>query len=231
MKKVLQLLKRTFYRPKGLDINSTYPVSKYFGLDRGTPIDRYYIEDFLQKKNSHIKGRVLEIAESTYSKKFGNNVSSFEVLYPTDDNPKATIIGDLTNHQSLPINSIDCFICTQTFHCIKDFDIAIKGSFQVLKPEGILLATLPSITQISRYDMDRWGDFWRFTPLSAKTIFEETFGQGNVEINSYGNCYSAIAFLRGLAIEEIRRSQLDTKDEDYPLVITVVAKKRVTQNK
>jgi len=80
------------------------PISKVFGFDRGTPIDRVYIEHFLKLNKQYIQGVVCEIAEDTYSKKFGSNIKAYEVLHYTNDNPKATIVGDLTDTSTLPQN-------------------------------------------------------------------------------------------------------------------------------
>lgn len=225
IKKILQLLKRTLTKPEGLTLHSIGPVSRSFGEDRGTPIDRYYIDKFLGEKRMLIKGTVLEIADSKYSRKFGQNVSSFEVLHVDQTNPNTTIIGDLTMPEGLPENKINCFICTQTINFIYNYTDALRGAHRLLKPGGYLLATLAGPSQVSRYDMDRWGDYWRFTSLSAMKMMEAVFGKGNVEIDYYGNCLSAISLLRGIAAEEIAAQELDIKDADYELIITVVARK------
>jgi SAM-dependent methyltransferase len=170
----------------------------------------------------------LEIAESTYSKRYGSDIASFEVLHVTADNPRATIIGDLVDIRTLPHNHIDCFICTQTFNFIYNFHDAIKGAFHILKPGGVLLATVAGISQISAYDMQRWGDYWRFTTLSAQKAFEEVFGPGYVEIDYYGNCLAATSFLRGIAAEELDKGKLDIKNPDYQLTITIVARKKLS---
>ena len=201
------------------------PVSKVFGMDRGTPVDRYYIEKFLEENKQYIKGKVLEIADSTYSRKFGSDVISFEILHATGDNPKATITGDLTKIETLPSGNVDCFICTQTFNFIYNFQDAIKGAYHLLKPGGILLATVAGITQISGYDMQRWGDYWRFTTASAQKAFEESFKPGNISVDYYGNCYVATSFLKGLCVEELKKEYLDMKAADYPVIVTIVAKK------
>lgn len=225
VKKALQLLKRTFTKPEGLTLESVGPVSRSFGEDRGTPIDRYYIEQFLTQQSGLVSGAVLEIADDSYSRRFGRNVSKYEVLYVSHDNPKATIVGDLTKPDTLPEDVIDCFICTQTLNVIYDFSAAIKGAHRLLKPGGHLLVTIPGITQVSRYDMNRWGDYWRFTALSAQKVFEAVFGEGNVTVNSYGNCLAAVSLLRGLAVEDLIKENLDVKDADYEVIISVVAKK------
>ncbi len=222
---IRQYIRRMLHPARWHDLRHTEPVSQIFGLDRGTPIDRYYIEKFLFENRSYIKGHVLEIAESVYSRKFGTNVQSFEVLHYNNENPQATIIGDLTKKETLPEQEIDCFICTQTFQFIYNFKEAIEGAYYLLKQGGVLLTTLAGISQISRYDMDRWGDYWRFTTLSATRIFEEAFGTGHVKVECFGNVLSTVAFLEGIGVEELSEQELDHKDENYQMLITVVAQK------
>lgn len=207
------------------DLHLTRPISKTFGLDRGTPIDRYYIDAFLSRNSKLVAGRVLEVGESFYSKKYGENVERFEVLHATVDNTNATVIGDLTDTGTLPAEIIDCFICTQTFNFIFDVEKAVRGAHHILKPGAVLLATVAGLCQISRYDMDRWGDYWRFTTASVQRVFEQVFG-GNVDVKSYGNVLAACALLQGVTVEDIPNpALLDDNDPDYQVVITVVARK------
>ena len=42
-----------------------------FGHDRGLPIDRHYVEGFLARYAADIQGRVLEIGDDAYSRRFG----------------------------------------------------------------------------------------------------------------------------------------------------------------
>lgn len=204
----------------------TSPVSRQFGRERGQPIDRYYIEKFLNQNRSLIQGNIMEIAESTYSKKFGQEIGQLQILSVEENNPKVTVKADLTDLRSLPTGISNCFIATQTFNFIYDFDQAIQGVYKILKKDGVLLATLGGISQISRYDMDRWGDYWRFTTASAKKAFEKVFGEGNVTVDFHGNCLAAKFFLDGYASHELTKRQLDYKDQDYQLLITVVAIKK-----
>ena len=205
---------------------TTTPASRVFGLDRGTPINRYYIEKFLASHAASIRGRVLEVGGSDYSRRFGSDrVERLEVLHATPGNPAATIVGDLADPGTLPANAMDCFICTQTLECIFDVQKAVLGAHQLLKPGGVLLATVSGISQISRYDMERWGEYWRFTTASATRLFAPVF-TGGVEVGSCGNLLAAIAFLQGLAVEDLPApALLDEHDADYQLVVTVVARK------
>jgi len=223
MKKIFN---RVFKKINWHNLRSLKPISRVFALDRGTPIDRVYIEDFLESNKKYIKGVLCEIADNTYSKKFSHDVTQFEILHYTNDTNKATIVGDLTNKETLPEKKIDCFILTQTLNFIYDFKSAINGLFYMLNPGGVALVTVAGICQISRYDMDRWGDYWRFTDLSIKKSFEDVFGIDNVEVDVYGNVLAAVAFLEGISAEELSKDELFYKDIDYQVIITIRAIKR-----
>jgi hypothetical protein len=208
------------------DLTATKPASSIFGLDRGTPVDRHYIERFLASRADLVRGRVLEIADSHYTRKFGGGrVEAFEVLHATPGNRSATIVGDLTDVRTLPENAVDCFVCTQTFNFVFDVQRAVLGAHHLLRPGGVLLATVAGISQISRFDMERWGDYWRFTTASVRKLFEPVFGE--VEIGSLGNVLAATAFLQGIAVEDLPDpTLLDASDPDYQVIITLVARKR-----
>lgn len=223
-KEILGLLKRKVQPLNWNNLRSTEPLARDFGHYRGTSIDRFYIEHFLIENKSLIKGDVLEIAGNTYSKKFGTDVKQFEVLHYDAENKNATIVGDLTKPETLPENRMDCFICTQTLNFIYDFKAAIRGSYHLLKPGGVILCTVAGLCQISKYDMDRWGDYWRFTTKSIQIAFEEVFGK-DVKINSYGNVLTATALLQGITVEELTKEELLFHDNDYQVLITIVATK------
>lgn len=223
---LLRYLTRRKVRVIFNDLTTNQPVSPIFGLDRGTPIDRYYIENFLRKNAHYIRGRVLEVGDSDYSRRFsGGKAESFEVLHAVPGNKAATIVGDLTDPATLPENFIDCFICTQTFNFIYDLQKAVNGAHHLLKPGGVLLATVAGISQISRYDMDRWGDYWRFTTASVRKLFAPVF-KGGVEIESFGNVLAACAYLQGITVEDLPdKTLLDESAADYQMLISVVARK------
>ncbi len=208
------------------DFFSIVPVSREFGLDRGGAIDRYYIEKFIGWHKDDIKDNVLEVGDRGYTIKFGGDkVNKSDVLHAVSGNPQATIVSDLAIENNIPADTFNCFILTQTIHCIYDIKSVVKNIYRILKPGGVLLATLPGISQISRYDMQRWGDYWRFTDLSVRKLFEECFPAENITIETYGNVLVAISFLHGLGVQELTKKQLDYKDNDYQVLITLRAVK------
>ena len=204
---------------------STTPVSRKFGLDRGTPVDRVYIEHFLESNADAIRGRVLEIADDTYTRRFGNSLESVDILHVNRDNPRATIVADLSDAPQIEDESFDCVVLTQTLQFILDVPAAIATLHRVLRPMGAILATVSSITQVSQYDMVRWGDYWRFTEASIGALVKNRFGSHTVTVKSYGNLLTAIALLHGLAAEELPEEQLAYCDPIYPVIIGVRATK------
>jgi SAM-dependent methyltransferase len=202
------------------------PVDRDWGSTRGTPIDRYYIETFLKSNEADIRGRVLEIGTDAYTRRFGGDrVDRADVLHVSERRPGVTIVGDLTKPGQVPEEAFDCILLTQTLQFVYDLRAALESSQRALRPGGVLLATVPGISQISRYDMDRWGDYWRFTTLSTEKLFGEVFPSEELAIRAHGNVLASVAFLHGLATEELEPAELDHEDPDYQLLITVRARK------
>jgi SAM-dependent methyltransferase len=199
------------------------PLDAEFGFGRGLPVDRYYIERFLAVHAADVCGRVLEIADDTYARRFGGaDVTGVDVLHVAG-NGKATIVADLADGHQIPSAHFDCVILTQTLQFIYDVRGALATVSRILRPGGVVLATMPGISQISRYDMERWGQFWSFTSLSARRLFETAFTNADVQIEAHGNVLAAVALLHGLATEEIGRRALDYCDPDYEVIITARA--------
>jgi glycosyltransferase involved in cell wall biosynthesis len=202
------------------------PLSHVFGFDRGLPIDRYYIERFLAKHAADIHGHVLEIEDNIYTRQLGGErVTKSDVLHVSEGEPKVTIVADLTRPDNLPSDTFDCIVLTQTLQFIYDVRAAIRTVYHILKPGGVVLASVPGISLISRYDMDRWGQYWSFTTLSTRRLFEEVFPSSNLTVEAHGNVLAAISFLHGLATQELGQKNLTYQDPDYEVIITVRAVK------
>lgn len=217
----LQVLAR-LRRPAILGtLRRTRPLSDVWGFDRGTPVDRFYIERFLGEHRRDIRGACLELMDSGYTRLYGAGVDRAEVLDIDPANRKATIVDDLTQGGELPSDTFDCFILTQTLHIVYDVRAAIRTAHRVLKPGGVLLATVPAVSRVWRPE----NDFWRFTEWSIGPLMREAFGDG-VAVQSYGNVLSAIAFLTGLAHEELTQRELEARDPRFPVIVSVRAVKQ-----
>jgi hypothetical protein len=207
------------------DLRSLEPVSRSFGLDRGTSIFRHYIHEFLNAHRAVITGRILEVAEARYAAALGASDARIDVLFPRAGHPGATLVGDRASGVGIPLQAYDTIILTQVLSHIYAMKEAVGVVHRALKPNGIVLATFSGTTQVSRFDMDRWGDYWHVTDLAVRRMFEEVFPPPSVEVTSYGNVLSAVAALSGVAAEELTAVELSHRDSDYPVLVAVVARK------
>lgn len=203
------------------------PLHRNFGWARGMPIDRYYIEGFLAGHSADIRGEVLEAAVApNYTQKFGGDrVSRSHILYPVPGKRGATLVGDLSTGEGIPGDAFDAIVLTQVFQFIYDMPAAVANSHRALKSGGVLLATFAGISQISREDMDQWGEYWRVTDASARRLFGDIFGAENVTVEVYGNVLAACAFLHGMVITDLTKRELDYRDPNYQLIVAVRAVK------
>jgi SAM-dependent methyltransferase len=211
------------------------PIDDYYGFNRGTPVDRYYIDRFLREQTagadgqgSMIRGRVIEVGDTRYLDAFGDpdHIDAADVLDLSADNPKATVVADLADAPQLDSESYDCVICSQTLLLIYDVRAAIATLHRILRDGGTLLLTVPGISQICRPEMEQMGDYWRFTTLSLRRLLEEAFEEEDVIVEAYGNVLTASCFLYGIAAEELQPEELDHRDPNYELLIGARATKR-----
>lgn len=204
------------------------PISAVFGQDRDLiTIERYYIEQFLATHSDDIKGRVLEMGDPNYIRKFGGDkVTKADVLNYVEGNPNATIVADLTDAPHIADNTFDCIIITQTLQMIFEVDRAIATLERILKPGGVVLCTSHGMTRVARREgVDDWGEYWHFTSQSKKRLFRAVFPTENVQVSTVGNVFTCICNLHGLAASEVDQSELDTHDPNYEMLLMVRAVK------
>lgn len=212
-------------------LSGTRPVSEIWGLDRGTPIERHYVETFLAAHTADIRGRVLEMGDARYTKRLGGDrVARSDVLNLAEGNPEATIVGDLVSGGGIPTEAFDCAIIVNTFLLIHDVSAAIATCYRMLRPGGVLLAHFTALARRAHNDAD-WGppgwsgdgDSWRFTRASARRLCEAHFPADGITVTGYGNVRAAAASLYGLAAEELTAEELGYADPRFDVAIGVRA--------
>ncbi len=201
------------------------PASRTFGAERGKPIDRYYIEKFLYENKQRICGETLEIAETTYSIQYGEDRLGHAYMLHVEGWGEDAIKGNLETGEGIEEYRYDTLVITQTLMFTYDLKSVAKNIYRALKRGGTALITVSGISQISRYDADRWGSYYSFHEDALHRLFEPLFGQGNVRVESYGNVKTAVAMLYGLCCEDLVVDDFETNDEDYPVIIGAVLKK------
>ena len=204
-------------------IRRTRPLSDHWGRERGTPVDRYYIDRFLAAERDVIRGRVLEVMNRDYTERFGIDVEHSDVLDVDPENSSATVVADLAAASEVPTAMFDCFILTQTLQYIYDLRAAVEHAHRILRPGGTLLCTVPVASRIARRQLE--SEFWRLTPAACSRLFGDVFVGGQLAVRPCGNVLATVAFLVGMSAEELSSRELDREDPFFPLVVTVRATK------
>ncbi len=204
---------RTVKRPRWGNLKRVNPFS-IDGYSRGTPIDRLYIERFLKQHASDIRGRALEVRDSTYTMQFGaGRVTTRDVLDRDATNPNMTVHADLCVRDSLPREAFDCFILTHTLQLLTDPDVAVANAYRAVVSGGVLLVAVPVSGRVI-VDPDE-EDRWRFTPLGLATLMHRVFPAENVTITHNGNLVAALGTLLGLAAEDLSKKDLSHDDPRF----------------
>jgi len=207
-------------------LRRTTPLSRSWGYDRGTPIDRVYIEQFLTKHGADVRGSCLEVLNAEYTHRFGgSHVASSDVLDIDTANPLATVFADLNEPDSLPAERFDCIIFTQTLHLVPDMRTAVANIWRALAAGGVLLLTVPAIGR-HQARQDFHHDRWRVTKTGLEWLLAGVT-DAPANVTTYGNVLSCVAFLYGMAAEELRGEELQAFDREFPLIVAArVAKER-----
>jgi SAM-dependent methyltransferase len=195
------------------------PLSRRFGLDRGRPVDRVFIERFLEEHAGDVRGRVLEVYEATYTSRFGGSrVTRSDVVDASGSNPRATLVGDLREPGWLPKRAFDCIVLTQTLHSAPDPAAVVRALALALAPGGVLLATFAGVSQRSRMGEEPgFTELWRFTSDGVRSLFA---GSGlDADIHAHGNLLACASFLYGMAEHETDPRAFANDDPDYELVV------------
>jgi SAM-dependent methyltransferase len=189
------------------------PVSDMYGFDRGTPIDRPYIEAFLTTHADDVRGCVLEVKDPGYAERFGAGRTSQIDVIDLEPGPTVSYVADLDERGSLPTGTYDCIILTQVFEFL-DPDRALPNLWAALRPGGVLLMSVPCLT---RLELPR-GDLWRFTADGLAHLLASHLPGAEVHTEQHGNAPAAAAYLIGFAVEEVGEGILEPDDWRFPIV-------------
>ncbi len=203
---------------------SVRPLSPNWGFDRGLPVHRYYVKEFLREFSGDIRGRCLEFNDGGYTAHFGGNrVEKADILHLDHSNPKATIVADLTKPNDIPPASFDCVICTHVLHIIAEPEKMIAELYRILKPGGTVLFAVPCVSMCAPDEHE----LWRFTPEGLGHVLAGAFGKDAITVKSYGNSLTAAGEIRGMASSEFTKAELDSRDERFPVEVCARAFKGV----
>ena len=197
------------------------PVSNVQGLERGKPIDRYYIEKFLNDNSKYIQGICMEVADDYYIRTFGKEKVKKSIISHVKGWGEKSLKINFETGEGVKDNFVDCLIFTQVMQYIYDVKKAFINIYRILKPGGVALITLPGIKSLSLFDDENWGEKWSFTPKSAKILCDEVGENIKYEICSYGNVKMSVAYLYGLCVEDLNEEDFKYNDPQYPFLISI----------
>jgi len=217
----MRTLARRLGRPRWGNLRRTRPFSTRFGFDRGTPIDRFYLERFLAAHAGQIRGDVLEIQCDAYTRRFGRDLAA---VHTVDINPafEPTYCCDLAAADGvIPDDRYDCFLLPNTLYALRDLEGCLKQAARVVRPGGVILASTAVLGPL----VDDGPDLWRMPPQGWEEVARRAWPGCEVEIAGHGNCLAAVAALLGLAHEELRGEELAVRDDRYPVLVTLCCRK------
>ena len=190
-------------------------------MNRGAPVDRHYIGLFLEKYKNDIRGACLEIRDNRYGRQYADRIDKLDILDIDADNQEANLYGDLRKLDKIPDNVYDCLILTQVLQYIDDLPSALKECRRILRPDGVLLLTVPAMSRLD----PKTPEYWRFTPNGLTRLLDPVFGREKTAVKVYGNVLTGLGFWVGQAAEEFSNKKLDYQDQMFPIVVAARAVK------
>ena len=196
-----------------------HPICKGFGFSRGTPIDRYYLNQFVDEIRDRVVGKTVELGGVSSNADFykWRHLTSF-VTVDCRPGRGVDVVGDIHNADLLPPDSVDSVVAFNVLeHCEQPW-VVVDNIRTWLRPGGHAFCMVPGAQRIHRMPLD----CWRPMPNAMQWMFR-AFAE--CQVHQYGSPASVVASYMGIAAEELSAEELDTAHPDYPAAICVAARK------
>lgn len=198
------------------------------GKSNGLSVIRYYWADFLEKQRGDIRGRALEIGETTTIRHYGGDaVQQADAMDLAAHSPEVRVVADLGRADHVPGDAYDCFVNQFTTAVIYDIDAALYHAVRLLKPGGVLLINFWCVDFYLHRGLDMgtgaplYMHHW-FTPIQVEDMLRRLgLGADDYAVTVYGNLLTRMAFLLNLPANELTPHELDHADPGQPLLICV----------
>lgn len=201
------------------DLRRGKPFCNEFGFERGTPIDRYYLDKFISSIRHLVKGKVVEIGGALSNREqYGfENTSTYDAV-DLLSSPFVNICGDIHESNLLKPDYYDTILLFNVLeHCHTPQKV-VDNIHNWLASSGYCLAIVPNAQRIHNNP----GDYWRILPDGMKTLFQNF---AKVQVTTYGSPTSLIASYMGIAAQELTHDELTEINPLYPVTTCLVAQK------
>jgi hypothetical protein len=207
--------------PRWGNLRRLKPFSENFGFDRGTPVDRYYLNRFLKRNTGLIRGRVLEIQSPGYTKRFGSELIEAHSV-DIDGSHHPTFVCDLAESEGvIPSDRYDCFLLPNTLSVLKNIEGCLRHALRIVKPGGAILASTAGLAPL----IPDGPDYWRHTKAGWEVLLERLWPNCEIAVEGHGNCLVAVAEMLQLSMEELTEQELEFHDPRYPVLVTMSCRK------
>jgi hypothetical protein len=203
-----KIIKRIITNPRRSGLkNANEILDQDFGSNRGTPLDRELIEEFLRKLATEVPApsRTLEFGDKVFTQNLFPQSENWILEYEPNMDIKVdrnlTLRGDLMCAVESNVPSFDLIVSTQLLAFTENPFSAARTLVLLLETNGTILGTEPQFSPISRFDDHKWGDFFRFTQKGILSVFKHT-GPVKIETFPIGNWSTTLAIFQGFCRED-----------------------------
>jgi hypothetical protein len=216
-----RIVVRGYGVPRWGNLRRARPFSSHFGFERGTPVDRFYLEAFLTEWQAAITGDVLEIQAPDYARRYGHALGRTESVDILPQH-QPTWCCDLADAGGLiPDAHYDCVLLPNTLSVLQRAEGCLQQAWRITRPGGVILATgallMPLAGDVPEYQ--------RLTANGWRDVVARAWPGATPVVRSHGNMVAAIAAMLGLAYEELTVAELQADDPQYPVMISLAVRK------
>lgn len=205
------------------DLRRPRPIGPPSGQEDGLTVEHWYIDRFMEAHRSDIRGRALELGEGSFARRLGRERVTHVEAAGSAESGRA-VADALDAAGGLPSGAFDCIVAPQALQLVYDVRSAVRTLYRILAPGGVALVTVPGIARTRRSSCGEERS-WSFTALSMRKLFTAHFSEEDVRVGTHGNVLAAAAYLYGVPAVELTPAELEHRDPDYELLVTIRAEK------
>jgi SAM-dependent methyltransferase len=195
----------------------------------GTPIPRFYWNDFLTQHRNAFRGHGIEVGSDATIRRIGGAALTKVDVLNISPGSGVTIVADLCTGEHIPSNQFDVFLNQFTLHMVLDHQKALYHSLRMLKPGGRLVVSFPCVSGYPaegvpysepRTYVERW-----FTPIGVERLLNQFVPSSSYEMQVYGNRHARASYVLGIGSESLPSALLRKHDPHWPVAIGAVITK------